>query len=120
MDLALGRTINADKLLLNTLRAYRATTIVYDESVPRGSKMEPRGERGQLVGYEDSMYRVWIPSKHKVKRTPHCQFIESGELAERLDDTPTLGGFSDDEVEGAQWVWHVITRFVRSLSPTWG
>lgn len=90
IDLALSRTINANKLLLNTLRAYRATTIVYDESVLRGSKIEPRGERRQLVGYKDSMYRVWIPLKHKVKRTLYCQFIESGKLTELLQTEPDI------------------------------
>lgn len=90
VDTALGRTVNPAKPLLNTLRAYGATTIVYDEAVPRGSKMEPRGLRGQLVGYEDSMYRVWIPSQHKVKRTPHCQFVETGELAELPNTEPEL------------------------------
>lgn len=90
IDLALSRTINANKLLLNTLRAYRATTIVYDESVLRGSKIELRGKRRQLVGYKDSMYRVQIPLKHKVKRTLYCQFIESGKLAELLQTEPDI------------------------------
>lgn len=90
IDLALSRTINANKLLLNTLRVYRATTIVYDESVLRGSKIELRGKRRQLVGYKDSMYRVQIPLKHKVKRTLYCQFIESGKLAELLQTEPDI------------------------------
>lgn len=82
IDSILNRAINPDKLLLNTLQVYSTTTIAYDEAVPRGSKIEARGKRGQLVGYEDSMYRVQIPSKYKVKRTLYCQFIEEGKLAE--------------------------------------
>lgn len=58
IDSALGRAINPDKLLLNTLRAYGAITIAYDKAVPRGSKIEVRSKRGQLVGYEDSIYRI--------------------------------------------------------------
>lgn len=58
VDSALGRAINLDKLLLNTLRAYGTTTIAYDKAMPRGSKIEARSKRGQLVGYEDSMYRI--------------------------------------------------------------
>lgn len=69
IDTALGRSINAKKPLLNTLRAYGSTTVVYDEAVLYGAKIDARGERGQLVGYKDSMYRVQIPSKYKVKRT---------------------------------------------------
>lgn len=84
IDTALGRSINAEKPLLNTLRAYGLTTVVYDEAVLRGAKIDTRGERGQLVGYKDSMYRVQIPSKYKVKRTLYCQFVEEGELTEIL------------------------------------
>lgn len=82
MDTTLNRSINPNKPLLNTLRAYSTTTIVYDYTVPRGAKFQARGQRGQLVGYEDSMYRVWIALQHKVVRLPHCQFVESGDLAE--------------------------------------
>lgn len=84
IDTALGRSINAKKPLLNTLRAYGSTTVVYDEAVLRGAKIDARGERGQLVRYKDSIYRVQIPSKHKVKRTLYCQFVEEGELTEIL------------------------------------
>lgn len=38
VDVALNRAINPNKLLLNTLRAYGATTVVYDHLVPRGAK----------------------------------------------------------------------------------
>lgn len=38
VDVALNRAINPNKPLLNTLRAYGATTIVYNYSVPRGTK----------------------------------------------------------------------------------
>lgn len=84
IDIALSRAINPNKLLLNTLRVYRAITIAYDESVPRSAKIDVRGERRQLVGYEDSMYQVQIPSRHKIKRTLYCQFVESGKLVELL------------------------------------
>lgn len=73
--------------MLNILRAYGATTIVYDYNVPRRSKFKGRGQRGQLVRYEDSMYRIWIASLYKVVRLPYCQFIETGELAEILGTT---------------------------------
>lgn len=85
-DIALGRAINPTKPLLNNLRAYGATAIAFDYNVARGSKFQSRGLRGQLVGYKDSIYRIWIPSEHKVIRTLYCQFIEEGELAE-LPDT---------------------------------
>lgn len=84
IDIVLSRVINPNKPLLNTLRAYRAITIAYDESVPRSAKIDVRGERRQLVGYEDSIYRVWIPLRHKIKRTLYCQFVKSGKLAELL------------------------------------
>lgn len=70
-NVALSRAVNPKKLLLNTLRAYSATTIVYNKAVLRGSKIELRGKRGQLVGYKDSIYRIWIALKHKVKRLPY-------------------------------------------------
>lgn len=54
--------------MLNTLRTYSATTIVYDYTVPRGSKFEGRGQRRQLVSYEDSIYRIWIALLYKVVR----------------------------------------------------
>lgn len=82
VDVELSRAVNPKKLLLNILRAYSTTAIVYNEAVLRGSKVEARGERGQLVGYKDSVYRIQIASKHKVKRLPYCQFIKEGELAE--------------------------------------
>lgn len=82
LDIVLGRAINDDKPMLNTLRAYGATTIVYDYAVPRRSKFEQRGQRGQLVGYEDSMYRVWIALLHKVVRLPYCQFVKDSKLVE--------------------------------------
>lgn len=52
--------------------------------------MDTRGERGQLVGYKDSIYRVQIPSKYKVKRTLYCQFVEEGELTEILGTEPEV------------------------------
>lgn len=82
VDVELSRAVNPKKPLLNTLRVYGAIAIVYNEAVLRGSKVEVRGERGQLVGYKDSVYRIWIALKHKVKRLPYCQFIKEGELAE--------------------------------------
>lgn len=82
MDSVLGRSINIDKLLLNILRAYSATTIVYDYSIPRGEKFTRRGQRGQLVSYEDSIYRIQVLLEHKVIRLLHCQFVEIGKLLE--------------------------------------
>lgn len=72
MDIVLGRAINIKKPMLNTLRAYGATTIVYDYNVPCRSKFEGRGQRGQLVRYEDSIYRIWIASLYKVVRLLYC------------------------------------------------
>lgn len=82
VDSSLGQLVNANKLLLNTLRAYRAIAIVYDYSVLRGQKFDRRGQRGQLVGYEDSIYRIWILLVYKVVRLLYCQFVESGKLSE--------------------------------------
>lgn len=82
LDIALGRAINDDKPMLNTLRAYGTTTIVYDYTVPRRSKFEQRGQRRQLVGYEDSIYRVQIALLHKIVRLLYCQFVEDSKLAE--------------------------------------
>lgn len=84
IDIALRRAINNRKLLLNTLRVYGATTIIYNHDVPRGAKFNKRGQRGQLIGYEDSIYRIWIALQHKVVRLLYCQFVEDGELAEIL------------------------------------
>lgn len=84
-DIALRRAINTKKLLLNNLRAYSATAIAFDHKVARSSKFQSRRLRSQLVGYKDSMYRIWIPLEHKVIRTLYCQFIEDSELAELLN-----------------------------------
>lgn len=84
-DIALRRAINPTKLLLNNLRAYSATAIVFDYNVVRGSKFQSRSLYSQLVGYKDSIYRIQIPSEHKVIRTLYCQFIEEGKLAKLLD-----------------------------------
>lgn len=104
IDIALGRAINVKKPMLNTLRAYGATTIVYDYNVPRRSKFEGRGQREQLVGYEDSMYRIWIASLHKVVRLPYCQFIETGELAE------ILGTATDQDEEYNQQFENIVVE----------
>lgn len=82
IDSILGRSINTDKLLLNILRVYSATTIVYDYSIPRGEKFTGRGQRRQLVGYEDSIYRIQVLLEYKVIRLLYYQFVETGKLLE--------------------------------------
>lgn len=82
IDSVLGRSININKLLLNTLRAYSATTIIYDYSILRGEKFTGRRQRGQLVSYEDSMYRIQVLLEYKVIRLLYCQFVETGKLSE--------------------------------------
>lgn len=84
MDEALGRPVNPDKPSLRNLHAYGAITFTYNNAVERGSKFAARGVEGQLVGYEDSMYRVWLPSQHKVIRTADCTFVEEGDLVQPM------------------------------------
>lgn len=90
VDSSLGRLINKDKLLLNTLRVYSVTAIVYDYLVLRGQKFDRRGQRGQLVSYEDSIYRIWILSIYKVVRLLYYQFVESGKLSEIPSTTANI------------------------------
>lgn len=90
LDTSLNRSINIEKPLLNTLRAYRAFTVVYNYNTPRGAKFAERGSRRQLVGYKDSIYYIQLPVQYKVVRTLHCQFVESSDLSEipdTLEDT---------------------------------
>lgn len=84
-DVALGRAINTKKPLLNNLRAYSATAIAFNYKVVRSSKFQSRRLRSQLVGYKDSMYRIWIPLEYKVIRTLYYQFIEDSKLAKLLN-----------------------------------
>lgn len=90
LDIALSRAINDDKPILNILRAYGTTTIVYDYTVPYRSKFEQYGQYRQLVSYEDSMYRVQIALLYKVVRLLYCQFVKDSKLAEILGTKTNL------------------------------
>lgn len=84
IDEALGRPVNLDKPSLRNLYAYGAITFTYNNAIERGSKFVARGVKGQLVGYEDSIYRVWLPSQYKVIRTADCTFVEEGDLVQPI------------------------------------
>lgn len=99
IDTALGRAINDKKLLLNMLRTYRATTIVYNYDVPRRAKFNKRGQRRQLVGYEDSIYRVQVPLLYKVIRSLYYQFVKDGKLIEILGTKASFAKELDQQFE---------------------
>jgi hypothetical protein len=51
---------------------------VLDHDIKRGEKFTPRGLSGQLVGYESvNIYKIWIPSLHKVVRSTNVTFDEA-------------------------------------------
>lgn len=99
IDSVLDRSVNIDKLLLNILQVYSATTIVYNHLIPRGEKFTGRGQRGQLVGYEDSMYRIQVPLEYKVIRLLYCQFVETGKLLEIPGTTANIVEEFDQQFE---------------------
>lgn len=80
LDIALSRAINDDKPILNTLRAYSTTTIVYDYIEPYRSKFEQRGQ----------LYRVQIALLYKVVRLLYYQFVKDSKLVELLGTKTNL------------------------------
>jgi hypothetical protein len=63
---------------LGHLKAYGCTAIVLDHDIKRGEKFTSRGLTGQLVGYESvNIYKIWIPSLHKVVRSTNVTFDET-------------------------------------------
>jgi hypothetical protein len=71
---------------LGYLKAYGCTAIVLDHDIKRGEKFTPRGLTGQLVGYEFvNIYKIWIPSLHKVVRSTNVTFDEASIGAASLE-----------------------------------
>jgi hypothetical protein len=67
---------------------------VLNHDIKRGEKFTPRGLIGQLVGYESAnIYKIWIPSLHKVVRSTNITFDETSIGAVSLEvenDPPEL------------------------------
>jgi len=65
------------------LRPFGTSCIVHipKKKRPAGSKLEPRGVDGKLVGYTEtpSMFRVYIPSQTKVDTFRQVKFIPSND-----------------------------------------
>lgn len=64
---------------VSNLRAYGCVTYVLDQAIKRGDKFAPRAIKGKLVGYEvgsHTIYRVYVPSLHKVIRSVNVSFNE--------------------------------------------
>jgi hypothetical protein len=60
------------------LKAYGCRAYPYDYSRAKGDKLSPRAHIGYLVGYEASnIWRIWIPSIHRVISTRDVTFDES-------------------------------------------
>lgn len=60
---------------LGHLKAYSCVATVLDHDVKRGKNFMPHGLSGQLVGYKSvNIYKIWIPSLHKVIRSTNITF----------------------------------------------
>ena len=65
-------------LSLTHMHVYGCKTYTLDERIKRGDKLAPRALIGHLVGYNSTnIYRIWIPSLHKVIRTRDVTFDET-------------------------------------------
>jgi hypothetical protein len=65
-----------------------------ENSMPAGSKLEPRAYEGIIVGYSDSnkIYRIWIATQNRVIESQDVTFPppESGEVSVELDFISSL------------------------------
>jgi hypothetical protein len=79
---------------LGHLKAFGCAAVVLNHDIKRGEKFTPRGLTGQLVGYESvNIYKIWIPSLHKVVRSTNVTFDETSIGAaspEAENDPPEL------------------------------
>jgi hypothetical protein len=65
-------------LSLTYMHVYGCKTYTLDKRIKRGDKLAPRASIGHLVGYDSTnIYRIWIPSLHKVIRTRDVTFDET-------------------------------------------
>ena len=61
--------------VLTHMHQYGCKTYTLDKRVKKGDKLAPRALIGHLVGYDSTnIYRIWIPSLHKVIRTRDVAF----------------------------------------------
>jgi len=104
------------------MHVYGYKTYTLDKRVKKGDKLGPRATIGYLVGYDSTnIYRIWIPSLHKVIRTRDVTFDETsfydpkGQdidylLREALEDTIqtiSLPEPLDDESEDESTIYTV-------------
>ena len=60
------------------MHVYSYKTYTLNKQIRRGDKLAPRALIGHLVGYDSTnIYRIWIPSLHKVIRTRDVTFDET-------------------------------------------
>src|SRR5882757_144334 len=63
---------------LTYMHIYGCKTYTLDKRIKRGDKLAPCALIGYLVGYNSTnIYRIWIPSLHKVIRTRDVIFDET-------------------------------------------
>ena len=69
--------VTGNKPYLSHLRMYGCKAYVLKHHIPRKQKLEPRAHIGYLVGYDSTnIFRIWIPSRHKVIRSRDVLFDE--------------------------------------------
>jgi hypothetical protein len=77
-------------LLVSYIRVigYKTYVLIEKEKRITSEKLAPCAEVGILVGFEGHyIYRVYIPSKHRVVRTSHCRFDEGQGLITESNGT---------------------------------
>ncbi|PPJ52893.1 hypothetical protein CBER1_11827 [Cercospora berteroae] len=85
-----GREEDALQPDVSNLKAYGCTAYVYDNDRRRGDKFAPSALKGALVGYESrTIYRVWLPSLHKVIRSVSVRFDEDSSYELKEDGEGT-------------------------------
>ncbi|EKG09419.1 Integrase catalytic core, partial [Macrophomina phaseolina MS6] len=62
---------------LSHLRIYGCRAYAHKKGIPRSQKLAEKAHFGYLVGYDSTnIFRIWIPSQHKVIRTRDVKFNE--------------------------------------------
>ena len=63
---------------LSHLHQYGCKAYTFNKNLPRKEKMQERAHIGHWIGYEArNIFRIWIPSQHKVIRTREVMFDDS-------------------------------------------
>ncbi|KJX98055.1 gag-pol polyprotein [Zymoseptoria brevis] len=87
------------KPYIGNLRIFGCTAFVLDQELARGDKFADRATTGRLVGFEgDNIYKVYLPSEHKVVRSVNVTFDEAHFESPDEDYVPIqVTGYKDDD-----------------------